>query len=1030
MAVPVKQPIPINFAQGLDTKSDPKQIPIGKFFDLQNSIFTKAGLLQKRNGFGSFTPLPTTGHSYLTTFNGNLTAIGDNLAAYNEGSAAWVQKGSIQPVSLDTLPLVRNNLNQAQADSAVSSNNLLCTAYVENNGTASVVKYTIADYLTGQAIISPMPIPVSTGVPTGGARVFVLPNYFVIIFTNLIGGGTSTLQYICISIANPNIVTTAQNIAPGYGATTGLSWDAVVVGNAIYIAYNTASGGQAIKTTVLTSANASGGISPPVSNTYVGRKATVMSVTADITNPANPIIWASFYDSASSTGYVLAFNQILGTVLAPTEIITSGTILNITAVAQNAAIQVYYEVSNTYSYDTGIHTNYIATISCTQSGAVGTAYDVIRSVGLASKAFIVNGVTYFLSAYNSAYQAAYYLINASVSTQALPVVVAKLAYQNGGGYLTMGLPSALVSGSEVQIAYLYKDLIASVNKGTNLTSGTQVNGIYSQTGVNLVTFDLSTNDLDSAEIGNNLNLSGGFLWMYDGVKPVENNFFVYPDNVEVTTSTTGGSLAAQQYFYQVTYEWTDNQGNAFRSAPSIPVSVTTTGSTSANTVNVPYLRLTYKVASPVKIVVYRWSTAQEIYYQVTSINQPVLNETTSDSVAIVDTLSDATILGNNIIYTNGGVVEDVSGPSSNLLTLFDDRLWLVDSEDKNLLWYSKQVIEGTPVEMSDLFTIYVAPSTAAQGSTGVITAIAPLDDKLVIFKNNAIYYINGSGPDNTGASSQYSQPIFITSTVGCMNQKSIVFTPSGLMFQSDKGIWLLGRDMSTNYIGAPVENYTMVSNVLSALNVPATNQVRFTMDSGVTLMYDYYYQQWGTFTGIPGVSATLYQSLHTYINKYGQAFQETPDLYIDGADPTLMSFTTGWINPAGLQGYIRSYYFFLLGQYISPHKLLLKIAYDYNSSPEQTTLISPTNFNPTYGLPSPYGQGSPYGGQGATEDWRVFLAKQRCQAFQITLNEVYDSSFGVAAGAGLTLSGLNLIIGVKQGWRVNSSAHSAGGSIG
>ena len=31
------------------------------------------------------------------------------------------------------------------------------------------------------------------------------------------------------------------------------------------------------------------------------------------------------------------------------------------------------------------------------------------------------------------------------------------------------------------------------------------------------------------------------------------------------------------YFYQVTYEWSDSQGNLFRSAPSIPISVTTTG---------------------------------------------------------------------------------------------------------------------------------------------------------------------------------------------------------------------------------------------------------------------------------------------------------------------------------------------------------------------------------------------------------------------------------------------------------------------
>lgn len=1024
MAVPVKQNVNINFAQGLDTKTDPFQVPIGKFASLENSIFTKGGMLQKRNGFGSISQLPDDSYTYLTTFNQNLTAIGSNLAAYNESSATWVEKGSIQPVSLNVLPLVRNNFNQVQSDSAIASNGLICVAYTEYNGSSYLYKYEILDSTTGQAIVNPTLIPVTSGSVSGSPRVFNLGNYFVIVFTNTITA-TAHLQYICISIANPSIVTTAADIAVGYAPTNALSWDGVVINENLYIGYDTTSGGQAVKVTYLTAGRAAGGLSPVAPVTFSGKKATIMSLTADTSSSSNFVLWVTFYDSTSSTGYSLALNLILGTILSPIEIITSGTVLNITSAAQNSLCTVFYEIANNYAYDSSIPSHYVNSIAVTQAGVVGTAITSARSIGLESKAFIVNDVIYYIGAYQSTYQPTYFLINGSLSTQANPVVVSKFAYENGGGYSTLGLSSVNVSGNVAQVSYLYKDLIEALSTNGN-SQQTTSGGIYSQTGVNLIAFDLSTSGLDTTEIGENLNLSGGFLWGYDGVQPVENNFFVYPDNVEVTTATGSGGLIAQEYFYQATYEWTDNQGNAFRSATSIPVSITTTTSSSTNTINVPYLRLTYKIASPVKIVLYRWSTAQETYYQVTSITQPIINSTTSDSVAIVDAASDASILGNNIIYTTGGVVDDDSGPASNLLTLFDDRLWMVDAEDQNLLWYSKQVIEATPVEMSQLFTVYVAPSTAAQGSTGYITAISPLDDKIIIFKNNAIYYINGTGPDNTGANSQYSQPIFITSTVGCMNQNSIVFMPQGLMFQSDKGIWLLGRDMATNYIGAPIEKFTTGATVLSAVNVPGTNQVRFTLDSGITLMYDYYYSQWGTFVNIPGISSTLYQDMHTYISSYGQVFQETPGLYLDGSNPVLLSFTTGWINPAGVQGYIRSYWFYLLGVYYTPHKLQMQIAYDYNQAPEQSTLISPTNYNPTYGLPSPYGQGNPYGGNSSLENWRVFLAKQRCQAFQITLNEVYDPSFGVPAGLGFTLSGLNLVFGVKKAWRNISAANSAG----
>ena len=255
------------------------------------------------------------------------------------------------------------------------------------------------------------------------------------------------------------------------------------------------------------------------------------------------------------------------------------------------------------------------------------------------------------------------------------------------------------------------------------------------------------------------------------------------------------------------------------------------------------------------------------------------------------------------------------------------------------------------------------------------------------------------------------------------------------MFQSDKGIWLLGRDLSTTYIGAPVEAYNSYA-VNSAIAIPGTNQVRFTLSNGVMLMYDYYYQQWGTFAGSPAISSTIYQSLHTLLSSSGAISQETPGIYLDNGNPVLMSFTTSWIALAELQGYQRAFFFYLLGTYFTPHKLNLQIAYDYNSSPIQSTLISPTNYGPSYGSSAMpvYGQLNPYGGgssdSGASsniEQWRVFLTKQRCTSFQISLQEIYDPSFGAPAGQGLTLSGLNLVVGLKKGWRPQPAATSAGG---
>lgn len=1031
----IKTPVSINFSGGLETKVDPFQVQPGKFLSLENSVFDKAGRLTKRNGYGPLTSEILGGHaavpvtpstieaSYLTTFNGDLTAIGSSLFSYSSDIAQWVKKGNILPIDLKTIPLIRNSTNQSQADAAVSSVGSTCVVYTDqdpSNLSNKLYKYAIIDSNTGQNIVAPTLI---ASDPTYGTpRVFLLGNYFIILYTT--HPSSYHLEYIAISTMNPANVTAPAAITTSYIPKTTLSFDGVVYGNKLYVAYNTTGGGQAVKITYITDT-----LSPPVvPKTFAGEIATMFTMAVDSFNPAAPIIYASYYDAAGSTGYTVAVDQNLNAVLTPTEFISSGTVLNLASAASNGVLAVYYEIANTYGYDAGISTNYIEYNTITVGGVVGTAATLVRSVGLASKAFLLNKMVYFLTIYQSAYQPTYFLVNGSGE------VVAKLAATNGGSYYTYGLPNITLNGNIAQTTYFYKDLIQAVNKSQGVANTA---GVYAQLGINLASFNIGISNPISAEIGSNLNLSGGFLGMYDGVTPVEQGFFLYPDYVEATPHTTGGSMADQQYYYQVTYEWADNQGNIFRSAPSLPVGAHVSGGSGSGSVTlyIPTLRLTYKLTVPPKIVIYRWSTGQQNYYQVTSVAAPVLNDPTTDYITFTDTLVDGDILGNSLIYTTGSVLENIAAPATSNMCLFNNRLFLVDAEDRNLLWFSKQVIEATPVEMTDLLTLYIAPTTASQGSTGPITAIAPMDDKLVIFKQNALGYISGIGPDNTGSNSQYSDFTLINSTVGCIDQQSIVFMPQGLMFQSKKGIWLLGRDLSTTYIGAPVESLTTGATVQSAVNVPGQTQVRFTLDSGITLMYDYYYAQWGSFSNVPAVSSTIYQNLHTYIDSRNKVFQETPGVYLDNTSPVLMSFTTSWINLAGLQGFERLYYMLLLGTYISPFKLNTQIAYDYNPSNRQATVVTPDNQAANYGVGTIYGGDPTWGGtpnvggieaSGNVFEARIFNRIQKCESFQVSINEVYDPSYGIAAGAGLTLSGLSLIVGTKRGFRTQRAGRSFG----
>jgi hypothetical protein len=997
-----KQSVPINFAQGIETKVDPKQVPTGKFLSLKNTVFDVGNLLKKRNGFNELTTLDAANLNTLNTHQDNLTAIGNNLYSYSADSMEWINKGKIESVDLSVTPLVRSSSAQQTVDVASTTLGLVCTVWQDSDGTS---KYQIVDSTNGQIIISQTTLPSGAVFP----RVFLLGRFFVITFLRTITA-TVHLQYLAIPINNLDTPGTATDISTQVKLISS-AYDGQIVGGQLYLAWDGSDAARAVRITYLDT-----NLNQHLTTTIATKDARVISICGD-ESQVSPIIYLTFTNAANNT-FTDTYTSSLIAVLSSTQILTGVITTNLTSHATSGICKVFYATNQTYNFS-AVRSDYMSSVTVTSLGVVGTPGVLIRSVTLASKAFSVGDIRYMLVAYGGTYQPTYFLMDESGN------VVLKLAYANGGGYpSTQVLSNAIVSGTTVKFGYLFKAQLTALNKEQTGSIG----GLYSQTGINLANVIIGDSVMTTAEIGGSLHFASGFLWMYDGVKPVEHGFHVYPEDIVATTATTGGSLTAQIYFHQVTYEWTDAKGNIHRSAPSIPIETDISGSmTSTNkiTLKIPTLRTTYKVApNSVRIVIYRWSTGQQNYYQVTSITSPTLNDPSIDNITYVDTQADTAIVGNELIYTTGGVVENIAAPPCKSLALYKSRLFLLSAEDDNIAWFSKQVIENTPVETSDLFTIFIAPTTGSQGSTGPCRVISAMDDKVIFFKDNALYYVSGNGPDNTGANNDFSDPVFITATAGCDNPQSVTFMPQGIMFQSDKGIWLLSRDLSTSYIGSPVQAFND-DTVTSALTIPGTNQVRFTLDSNTTLVYDYFYGQWGEFEGLPSISSVIYNGEHTILNSYGQILQETANTYLDGSNPVLVSFKTGWMNLAGLQGFERAYFFYLLGQYLSPHKIRIEIAYDYNSSPSQSLVITPDNYSPPWGGDSLWGSSSPWGGPSQVEQWRIFFQRQKCQAFQLTISEIFDSSLGVAAGAGFTLSGLNLIVGAKSGYPRLDPSHSA-----
>lgn len=1050
MAVPVKDSVKINFSGGLNLKDDAKQIDASEFLALNNMVFTTGGRLTKRNGFaGGFTKTVTTPNPALTfsAVPGTLTAAqkvfsyndelllndGFNLYSWDASASAWNYKGRSTLLSVSEQSIVQGVTGYANCDSSTdSTSNVKIFAYA-GQANASC-RFSIQDLTTGQFILNQSAFGLASDLYeyprcvsiAGTSYVFAVKFTDHKLYYQKIVGQTVT--------GSVTALVTLNSTNPFYDV------DLDPLSGNLYIAYLDNSGSPKVTISALSNSLVIGN-----TKTQTATATNGVSWFGDGTN-----IWVVY----ATAGVVAAFAvdnavaNITGTAFTIDSSSKAAGVGNVTGVwssTQNKAF-IFYDPITLSGLVTAAAINYnTATIV---AGAVtpGTASLFCGSVNLNSKAFAVSGIPHVMGLYAypsslpvagtqtlESIQATNFLLNLYNLTPSMgggnnndvPANIAAKIQPDQSITLPPGALQSVTSnpvGGCLPRVYQnpsgYWEM--AVLNNSNFGFETQPYSPFnSPAGVTDCQFNFSPVNTDVQVLGNNALFAGGQVGMYDGAIVCEENFHIYPNSVNSSSgiSTSGGNIAAvadSLFSYIYLYEWIDNQGQVHRSFPSpvmTPIASghtytfaagTTTGSI---TLTIPMLRVTNKPGTQVVVNVYRTKANGSVYFLLgvglvgtygTVTNDPSINTTT-----FLDTFSDAQIQGNLQIYTTGDL-GFYAPPATSALTNFKNRAIQVSSEDRFQVGYSNAVLQNFPAQFVPEFLVNIGTVG------GPLVTVAQMDDKMILFKDGkqsgaAIYYMVGQGPAPSGANNDFQDPLPIAVDAGCVDRPSVVLTPVGLMFKSDKGIYLLDRSLQASYIGAPVESYNQHS-VLSAQLIPNTTQVRFLISNGLMLMYDYFYKRWATFSSPAGVSDCIFQGQHTYVSSAGQVYQETPGTYVDGTvTPVLWNFTTAWIKLAGLQGYQRAYFFYFLGDYISSHQLSVSMYTNFSAVADETVTITPDSTK-------------------SLENWRVFFKNQRCQSFQISMQEV---STGVL-GQGLNLSGLNLIAGVKSKFRTISAAQSTG----
>ena len=974
-----KQNYSVAFTGGVDTKTDPKQVLAGNLLSLQNARFTNPGAIEKRTGFTKLGNLqePTsngqiTSGQALQDFNNELLLFDNtNIYSYIKETGNWINKGTAISTIVNNTKITRMNTAQQENPDMAYLNGIEVYAYEDTRNSGSV-RYAVIDTVSGNIIVPDSELAASSSQP----KCISFSGKIYIFYQT-----ASTLNYVAINPSTPTVVSSVTASATD-GYTTGFAYDISVINAEMYIGYfssHTASGeidlfyysslmSKSAVTTVETGAN--------TNNSFI----TYITVAGDSSHN----VWINWCGNGFMSCAIYTYG-LVSTVLAATGslITTGGPIAMIESNTSNVML-FCLQINNAVSWKTQI---VLYTLN-TSGSAV--AYGNLRSVGLASKPFNANGNQYINVAYDSSstttnLQCTYFTIMLSD----IPfTVVAKMLPGVGGGLRT----NSLIAEVSTISTNIFK-FANSIKSPVVAEGGTD----FTVLGVNSTQLDFEDPDKYIAvQFSNNLLIVGGILQSYDGVSVVEQGFNYYPEGITVTPSGSDGYLSTGTYSYCACYAWTDNVGNIQRSAPS-PIVVVNVTATNHVTVVVPTYRITKKQAPRANVVIEIYRTQANaaginpLFQLVTSILAPLQNSLSADTVSFVDLESDTNLATNLPLYTTGGILTNDAAPACSMMTLYNDRVILGGLEESNTLWYSQNRTEldnfnTAPVEFCATNTIGVDPRG------GPITAIGLLNQNLIIFKKTQLFYVNGSGPDNTGQGPTFPDAQQIASDVGCANPNSVVITPAGLMFQSDKGIYILGTGLAyPTYIGAPVQGlldgYQISSSTLSA----DKNLVIFTTTNDNTLVYDYYVGQWAIDTNQPAIDSTIYQNLFTYITSDGYVYQNNPNSYTDDTSPIYLSFTTPWLSFAQLNGYQRVFRAYILGTYEGTHTLDVTVAYDYNPAITYTTTVTPS-------ATPPY-------------EFRIDFNQQKCTSIQLTITDHQTSGYN----QGYAISAITFVCGIMPG---------------
>lgn len=531
---------------------------------------------------------------------------------------------------------------------------------------------------------------------------------------------------------------------------------------------------------------------------------------------------------------------------------------------------------------------------------------------------------------------------------------------------------------------------------------------------------VASTPLPTAQLGRVGFVGGSVPRVWDGRAVSPAAFTASPAAPFVSVSGTGLTGA---YSWCVVLEYTDATGNIQVSPPSPVYSLVMANQGASIALD---FSTSEWASRTTRCKVYRTAAAGSTFNLIRTF------VITAATATVTDTASDATISTAETIYTTGNVLDSALVPPLLSLIAHRNRLVGLNAMDPRTVFFSKETFDPfLPQWAAEL-------SFRVDNSAGDPTALASIDDKILVFQADQIVGVNGQGPDATGGNGLFSLPEVVARGVGVnyANRGSVCVFPDGVMFRHRSGIYAINGQLQVQPIGLQIQRTLGNATVLSARYFPSRHQVWVFLDATTytgsgncpILVYDVRYGRWATFScttaagsmthardgvevngvvyildasGVNGVDAHLF--------KYNTArFYDTFDA--DAASYFPQSIQPGWFRGAGNSGYERLYRVGLHGELVAGSNMVITVA-TYTQKNEQAGKNPETPDN-TYTFSGTTLSGLPGGGFSQT----LRVVTQRCSAFRckITITPT-DTSPATNNAEGVHLTKLSYMYGVEPG---------------